>query len=109
MKRILLSLLISGLFVQCSDALEESPKSFIAKSNFYKNTSDANAALTAVYGRLALRPDQVASAVALVANDKKNRGGVTRMSLLRRIGEARLGVEVEGVAVGRAVKQYLAG
>ena len=74
-----------------------------------EEVADIEGALTAVYGRLALRPDQVASAVALVANDKKNRGGVTRMSLLRRIGEARLGVEVEGVAVGRAVKQYLAG
>lgn len=30
----------------------ESPKSFIAKSNFYKNADDASAALTAVYGSL---------------------------------------------------------
>ncbi len=52
MRRIITFIALIGLFVQCSDALEESPKSFIAKSNFYKNASDANAALTAVYGSL---------------------------------------------------------
>ncbi len=52
MKRIFLFIFISGLFVQCSDALEESPKSFIAKNNFYKTGSDATAALTAVYATL---------------------------------------------------------
>jgi hypothetical protein len=52
MKRILIIVLLSCVFFQCEDALVESPKSFIAKTNFYKNADDANAALTAVYGSL---------------------------------------------------------
>ena len=68
---------------------------------------DIEQTLTAVYGRLTLRADQLASLLALVANDKKNRGGVTRMSLLSAIGEAELGVEVSGESVGRAVERYL--
>lgn len=69
--------------------------------------ADIEQTLTAVYGRLTLRANHLASVLALVANDKKNRGGVTRMSLLRRIGEARLGVEVSGEEVARAVERYL--
>ena len=68
---------------------------------------DIEHVLTAVYGRLSLRADQLASLLALVANDKKNRGGATRMSLLSAIGETELGVEVSGEAVVRAVERYL--
>jgi starch-binding outer membrane protein, SusD/RagB family len=52
MKRVLIIVFLGCLFFQCEDALVESPKSFIAKNNFYKNAEDANAALTAVYGSL---------------------------------------------------------
>ena len=70
--------------------------------------ADVDATLTAVYGRLTLRANRLASVLALVANDKKNRGGVTRMTLLRRIGEPRLGVRVEARSVARAVERYVA-
>ena len=53
MKRFLLFLSLGFVFFQCEDALQENPKSFIAKNNFYKTAEDANAALTAVYGSLA--------------------------------------------------------
>ncbi|GHB54279.1 RagB/SusD family nutrient uptake outer membrane protein [Persicitalea jodogahamensis] len=49
MKQIAIIVLLSCVFFQCEDALVESPKSFIAKTNFYKNADDANAALTAAY------------------------------------------------------------
>lgn len=52
MKRILIILFLSCIFFQCEDALVETPKSFIAKNNFYKTAEDANAALTAVYGSM---------------------------------------------------------
>ena len=69
--------------------------------------ADIERTLLAVYGKLTLRANRLASLLSLVANDKKNKGGVTRMSLLRRIGEPRLGVRVENDAVERAVLRYL--
>ncbi len=67
---------------------------------------DIERTLLAVYGKLRIAPNQLASVISLVANDKKNRGGATRMSLLRRIGEPRLGVRVDDRAVGRALARY---
>lgn len=52
MKKIIILIFLSGVFFQCENALVETPKSFLAKSNFYKNADDANAALTAVYSSL---------------------------------------------------------
>jgi len=68
--------------------------------------ADIEATLTQVYGTLQLHADQIASVLGLVANDKKNRGGTTRMSLLNRIGEARLGVGVSPAAIERALLRY---
>jgi hypothetical protein len=52
MKKIIILVFLSCVFFQCENALVETPKSFLAKSNFYKNADDANAALTAVYSSL---------------------------------------------------------
>ena len=65
------------------------------------------ATLLAHYGRLPLRANHLVSLLALVANDKKNRGGQTRMALLRRIGEARVGVGVSDEDVEEAVRWYV--
>ena len=70
--------------------------------------ADIETTLLGVYGKLVLRANRLASLLALVANDKKNRGGTLRMSLLRRIGEPRLNVAVRPEEVERAVLRYLA-
>src|SRR5699024_8243041 len=41
-----------GLF-GCKNILQENPKDFVARSNFYKNASDAESAITGVYSSLA--------------------------------------------------------
>ena len=70
--------------------------------------ADLETALLARYGKLRLRANHIATALALVSNDKKNRGGQSRMSLLRRIGEPRLGVTVSPDDIERALERYLA-
>ena len=69
---------------------------------------DIEEALIEVYGKLHIRANHLANVLALVANDKKNVGGQTRMSLLRRIGEPRLGVPVENDSIAAAVERYVA-
>ena len=69
---------------------------------------DIEQTLLAVYGKLRVRANHLASVLALVANDKKNVGGETRMSLLHRIGEPRLSVRVTDEQVARAVERYVA-
>ena len=69
---------------------------------------DIEETLLGVYGKLALRANHLASVLALVANDKKNVGGETRMSLLHRIGEPRLSVRVRDADVAAAVERYVA-
>ena len=69
---------------------------------------DVEETLLAVYGKLHIRANHLASILALVANDKKNVGGETRMSLLHRIGEPRLSVRVGDEEVARAVERYVA-
>ena len=69
---------------------------------------DIQVTLLRKYGKLAIGAHRVATLLALVANDKKNRSGTVRMSLLRRIGEPRLGVAVEARVVEHAIERYLA-
>ncbi len=69
---------------------------------------DIERTLLAVYGKLRIHADHMVNLLALIANDKKNRGGVTRMSLLHRIGEPRLGVAVKQDAIEAAVERYAA-
>lgn len=49
MKKILIFLLLLGLITSCEDILEEVPTSFISRANFYKNATDAQAAVTGAY------------------------------------------------------------
>jgi len=51
MKRILYSILISGLVMtsSCKKFLDTSPTDFLSPKNFYRNEADINAALTGVY------------------------------------------------------------
>jgi len=41
MKKIILIVAVFILTVRCEDTLEEVPKSFLTKENFYTNASDA--------------------------------------------------------------------
>ena len=68
---------------------------------------DIESTLLQVYGKLPLRAHHLATLLALVANDKKNKHGTLRMSLLRRIGEPRLNVAVDASEVEQAVLRYL--
>ena len=70
--------------------------------------ADIEETLLRVYGKLTLRANRLATVLALLANDKKNRGGRLRMSLLRRIGEPRVGVRVDPDDVEDALRRYLA-
>lgn len=69
---------------------------------------DIERTLLGVYGKLKIRANHLANVLALVANDKKNLGGKTRMSLLHRIGEPRLNVTVDDQQIARAVERYVA-
>ncbi|MDO8966295.1 RagB/SusD family nutrient uptake outer membrane protein [Algoriphagus sp.] len=52
MKKIYILPLICILLTNCVGILDEDPKSFISKTNFYRNESDAFAALFGTYGTL---------------------------------------------------------
>ncbi len=69
---------------------------------------DIERTLLGVYGKLKIHANHMVNLLALVANDKKNRGGVTRMSLLHRIGDPRLGVAVKQDQIEAAVERYAA-
>ncbi len=71
-------------------------------------TEDIERTLLGVYGKLSVHADHLVNLLALVANDKKNRGGVTRMSLLHRIGEPRLGVAVKQDQIEATIERYAA-
>ena len=49
MKKLIILLLAAAVFSSCKKSLEEVPKSFISKANFYKTESDAEAAIRGVY------------------------------------------------------------
>ena len=49
MKKIILFLFVTLIFSSCKKMLEEVPKSFISKANFYQTESDAQAAIRGVY------------------------------------------------------------
>ena len=49
MKNIILTIFTIVLFSACDKALEEIPKNFVSKANFYNNQSDAEAAIAGVY------------------------------------------------------------
>lgn len=49
MKNTILIILTTLLFTACEKALEEVPKDFVSKANFYKNEEDAEAAIAGVY------------------------------------------------------------
>lgn len=53
MKNIIIILLFTGFLCSCKKILEEAPKDFITSSNFYRNESDAEAAITGAYSSLA--------------------------------------------------------
>jgi hypothetical protein len=52
MKKITLLLLIIILFSACGDMLDEVPKSFVSKANYYQNQSDAEGAIAGAYDGL---------------------------------------------------------
>ncbi|MBD0780037.1 RagB/SusD family nutrient uptake outer membrane protein [Maribacter sp. ANRC-HE7] len=52
MKNIVLGLIIIICFSACEKTLEEVPKDFISKANFYNNEEDAQAAIVGVYAGL---------------------------------------------------------
>ena len=49
MKNIFLIIITTILFSSCDKALEEVPKDFVSKANFYKNEQDAEAAIAGAY------------------------------------------------------------
>ena len=49
MKKTIIFLLFTVIFLSCEKMLEEVPKSFISRANFYKNESDAQAAIRGAY------------------------------------------------------------
>lgn len=49
MKNIFLLIITTILFSGCEKALEEVPKDFVSKANFYKNEEDAEAAIAGAY------------------------------------------------------------
>lgn len=69
---------------------------------------DIEHTLLSIYGHASLSTVQQQAVVSFVANDKKNRGGKIRMSLLERIGSPALGVEVQTDQIDAAVSRYLA-
>ena len=73
-----------------------------------EDVAEIETTLLEVYGKLQLRANRLASLLALVANDKKNKVGSIRMSLLRRIGEPTLNVSVKPDQVEQAVLRYIA-
>jgi hypothetical protein len=52
MKRLVYIIIIVFVFIGCKKALEETPYSNIYTQNFYSNTAEAEAAISAVYGNL---------------------------------------------------------
>lgn len=52
MKKILIIITLPLLFIRCEDALQEEPKSFLSRVNFYQSASDAESAVTAAYASL---------------------------------------------------------
>lgn len=57
MKKIFILFILAGTLYSCTK-LDENPSSFIVKEQFYKTASDANAAVTAVYGSLISDPGE---------------------------------------------------
>lgn len=49
MKKVIIFLLFAVIISSCKKALEEVPKSFISKANFYESESDAEAAIRGAY------------------------------------------------------------
>ena len=49
MKKILSYILFSVLFFSCNDMLEEFPKDFVSRTNYYQNEADAQGALNGAY------------------------------------------------------------
>lgn len=49
MKNIILGIIIIVCFASCESTLEEVPKDFVSKANFYKNEEDAEAAIAGAY------------------------------------------------------------
>ncbi|MFK8055320.1 MAG: 3-dehydroquinate synthase [Saprospiraceae bacterium] len=68
---------------------------------------DIEQTLLSIYGHAALSETQQQAITELVANDKKNRGGRIRMSLLHKIGTPALGIEVQPEQIKAAVSRYL--
>jgi len=52
MKRIILYLFTIIFFTSCSDMLDEVPKSFVSKANYYQNEADAEGAIAGAYDAL---------------------------------------------------------
>ena len=52
MKKITLLLLTIILFSACQDMLDEVPKSFVSKANYYQNETDAEGAIVGAYSGL---------------------------------------------------------
>lgn len=50
--KIMLGVFLLGIFVSCSDFLEEDPKNKVATSNYYTTPGDAEAAVNSIYGYL---------------------------------------------------------
>jgi hypothetical protein len=55
MKKILSYILFSVLFFSCNDMLDEVPKDFVSRTNYYQNEADAQGALNGAYN--AVGPD----------------------------------------------------
>jgi hypothetical protein len=49
MRKFVFIILTTALNLSCSDMLEETPKNFISKSNYYLNETEAEAAITGAY------------------------------------------------------------
>lgn len=52
MKKIFLYILLTFTLMSCEDMLEETPKDFVSRSNYYKNEADAIGALNGAYQTL---------------------------------------------------------
>lgn len=53
MKQYIIFLLLIAAFSSCKKVLEEKPKDFISRTNYYNNESDAEGAITGAYSSLA--------------------------------------------------------
>lgn len=68
---------------------------------------DIQQTLLRVYGKLPFATTDIDLAISLVANDKKNRAGESRMSLLSAIGKPALGIGVNATQLREVLHRYI--